>query len=406
MENWEALLDKKKIYIIGVSGGPDSMALLDMCKKKGYSLVVAHMNYQKRDTALRDEWIVKKYCEKNGIPCVIRKQNKTCRGNFQAFAREERYRFYKELLDEYKAEGVLLAHHLDDHLETYLMQKQRKSLGEWHGIKEKTEVFGCPIFRPLLSFTKVQLEMYCRKYHVDFGIDESNLTNDYTRNKIRHSQIENMSMQEKQSLSQCIQKENERLMQEKKEARAFLKQWKCDVASLLELKENLRSRCLFIWIQEQINVRLGEKQLSEILQLLYKKNSWEMPVKDKILYQEYGKLDFDDGSDSSYAYVYNHLEYVKTPYFETSKIGKGVEALTLSKEDFPITIRNVKSADRIALRFGTKKIHRWFIDRKIPRKQRKIWPVVVNAANDIVLVPGIGCDIAHFSNNPNIFVLK
>ena len=66
MENWEILLDKKETYIIGVSGGPDSMALLDMCKKQGYSLVVAHMNYQKRDSALRDEEIVRKYCEENG----------------------------------------------------------------------------------------------------------------------------------------------------------------------------------------------------------------------------------------------------------------------------------------------------------------------------------------------------
>lgn len=406
MENWEILLDKKETYIIGVSGGPDSMALLDMCKKQGYSLVVAHMNYQKRDSALRDEEIVRKYCEENGIPCVIRKQNKTCQGNFQAFAREERYRFYKELLDEYKAQRVLLAHHLDDHLETYLMQKQRKSQGEWHGIKEKTEIFGCPIFRPLLSFTKAQLEMYCKKQGVEFGIDESNLTDDYTRNKIRHEQIEHMTMEEKLDLAQKIQEENERLLQENKKARHFLSQWDFDVSSLLELDENLRYRCLFLWIKDKTKTSLSAKQLSKIQQLLYKKDSWEIPVKDKILYQEYGKLDFDDGSDISYAYEYNSLKYGKTPYFEISKTGRGVEALTLSEKDFPITIRNVKEADRITLRFGTKKVHRWFIDRKIPRKQRKVWPVVVNAANNIVLVPGIGCDIAHFSNNPNIFVLK
>ena len=302
MENWEILLDKKETYIIGVSGGPDSMALLDMCKKQGYSLVVAHMNYQKRDSALRDEEIVRKYCEENGIPCVIRKQNKTCQGNFQAFAREERYRFYKELLDEYKAQGVLLAHHLDDHLETYLMQKQRKSLGEWHGIKEKTEIFGCPILRPLLSFTKAQLEMYCKKQGVAFGIDESNLTDDYTRNKIRHEQIEHMTMEEKLNLAQKIQEENERLLQENKKARHFLSQWDFDVSSLLELDENLRYRCLFLWIKDKTKTSLSAKQLSKIQQLLYKKDSWEIPVKDKILYQEYGKLDFDDGSDISYAY--------------------------------------------------------------------------------------------------------
>ena len=161
-----------------------------------------------------------------------------------------------------------------------------------------------------------------------------------------------------------------------------------------------------MWIKDKTKTSLSAKQLSKIQQLLYKKDSWEIPVKDKILYQEYGKLDFDDGSDISYAYEYNSLKYGKTPYFEISKTGRGVEALTLSEKDFPITIRNVKEADRITLRFSTKKVHRWFIGRKIPRKRRKVWPVVVNAANNIVLVPGIGCDIAHFSNNPNIFVLK
>ena len=80
--------------------------------------------------------------------------------------------------------------------------------------------------------------------------------------------------------------------------------------------------------------------------------------------------------------------------------------MTLHEDDFPITIRNVEEHDVIELRFGNKKINRWFIDRKIPKKERKIWPVVVNAKGNVILVPKIGCDIAHFSNNPTIFVLK
>ena len=53
---------EKETYIIGVSGGPDSMALLDMCRKEGFQLVVAHMNYKKRDTADRDMELVRSYC--------------------------------------------------------------------------------------------------------------------------------------------------------------------------------------------------------------------------------------------------------------------------------------------------------------------------------------------------------
>ena len=83
---------EKGTYIIGVSGGPDSMALLDMCRKEGFQLVVAHMNYKKRDTADRDMELVRSYCARFHIPFEAKLQTKPCVGNFQAFAREERYR--------------------------------------------------------------------------------------------------------------------------------------------------------------------------------------------------------------------------------------------------------------------------------------------------------------------------
>lgn len=113
------------------------MALLDMCRKEGLRLVVAHMNYQKRDTANRDMELVRSYCAHFHIPFEARLQTKRCVGNFQAFAREERYRMYQELLKQYDASAVLLAHHLDDHLETYLMAKERGSMKEYLGIQEE-----------------------------------------------------------------------------------------------------------------------------------------------------------------------------------------------------------------------------------------------------------------------------
>ena len=67
------------------------MALLDMCRKEGFQLVVAHMNYKKRDTADRDMELVRSYCARFHIPFEARLQTKPCVGNFQAFAREERY---------------------------------------------------------------------------------------------------------------------------------------------------------------------------------------------------------------------------------------------------------------------------------------------------------------------------
>ena len=188
-----ANLSQQHVYVIGVSGGPDSMALLDMCRSYGLSFLVAHMNYQKRESAFRDEELVVNYCQRYEIPCYVKRQKKPCKGNFQAFARAERYHFYHELLEKYHGDAILLAHHLDDHLETYLMQMERGSKGVYYGIQEETVLYDCKVLRPLLSYTKQELLAYCIEHQVPYGFDESNFTDDYTRNRIRHSYIDPVS---------------------------------------------------------------------------------------------------------------------------------------------------------------------------------------------------------------------
>ncbi|MBR3128236.1 MAG: tRNA lysidine(34) synthetase TilS, partial [Solobacterium sp.] len=84
----------------------------------------------------------------------------------------------------------------------------------------------------------------------------------------------------------------------------------------------------------------------------------------------------------------------------------GVNAVTLQDSDFPLTIRSWQAGDKIRLRFGTKSVHRFFIDRHIPRWQRALWPVVVNACGTVILVPGLGCDTDHYSIKPDYCVLQ
>ena len=401
-------LNNAYTYIIGVSGGPDSMALFDMCIKQGIHVICAHMNYQKRDSAQRDMEIVKKYCEQHGITCRIRMQNKECKGNFQAFAREMRYAFYRELCEEFEAYGVLLAHQLDDHLETYLMQKQQNRLTSYYGIQEENRLMGCRILRPLLNCTKQELETYCIENQVPYGIDESNLSDHYTRNRIRHQIIEPMSMAQKQELVMEIVQKNETWFHLCKEADTFLADWNEDLDSLRKEREELIRQVLIHFIWNHCHQHPSKHEVDQLLELVVKHaNGWtRMLFQAYVIYSEYGKLCIDTCEDVSYAYTYHACEPVKTPYFTISFEGSSVEALTLYERDYPITIRNAHKEDEIILRFGTKKLNRWFIDRKIPKKDRRRWPVVVNAQGNVILVPKIGCDIAHFSNNPTCFVLK
>lgn len=411
MKVWDEKLHKEKLYLIGVSGGPDSMALLDMCRRGGYHAVALHMNYQKRKSALRDENIVKEYCRKYGIPCEIRRQNKNCQGNFQAFARKERYLFYSEMLKKWQGEAVLLAHQMDDCLETWLMQKQRASIKEYCGIKEDIMLYGCRILRPLLTLSKQELEDYCVQNKVPFGIDETNLEDTYTRNRIRHEVVEHMSQEEKGRMLIEMAEYNKRMEGLRQEAESFLNCWKQDAASLLAQREELQRLILTTWIFQETGVRISGKELVQLL-LLVKQNAshWTRGLKEEYdIYHEYGLLQLERKEQTGYCYhIHTEEEWfrLQSPWFHIAKKGRSVEALTLKESDYPLVIRNAREHDVILLRFGKKKLNRWFIDRKIPRKQRKIWPVVVNREGKVVLIPEIGCDIAHFSNNPTVFVVK
>ncbi len=399
-------LDKEKTYVLGVSGGPDSMALLDMAYKQGLKIVVAHMNYLKRDSAKRDEEIVVAYCEARNIPCIVRHQTKTVVGNFQAFARKERYQLYREVLNKYQGDCVLLAHQLDDHLETYYMQIKRKSSVSYYGMRKEIMLNDCLIKRPLLGYEKKALEAYCLKYQIPYGIDESNLSDDYTRNQIRHEVIELMTYDDKVKLAKEIDIKNEALKQELKEVDAFLLDWDYQIEALLQFEIKIRLAILANLIFRYLGYYLSHKEI-EMIESLCHKVSFERDLNEAYAMElAYGKLYIYCRNDISYSYRFNEVKEFSCDQFKLAFQGKVIEGVTLGEKDFPIVIRNALKDDVINLRYGHKKLNRFFIDRKIPKFLRKSWPVMVNNEGKIVFVVGIGCEIAHFSNNPTIFVVK
>ena len=95
----------------------------------GIFVVAAHVNYRKRSTADRDMNGVQRYCERFSIPfaCkIVDEYPESC--NFQDYARQLRYAYYREISDMYQCEGVMVAHQLDDHLETYLLDVYKRQV--------------------------------------------------------------------------------------------------------------------------------------------------------------------------------------------------------------------------------------------------------------------------------------
>ncbi|HRQ45240.1 MAG TPA: tRNA lysidine(34) synthetase TilS, partial [Candidatus Goldiibacteriota bacterium] len=171
-------INENDTIIIGVSGGPDSMALfkllVSISKKYNLKLIAAHFNHMLRGTeSKRDMEFVKKEAKKAGVEFVCRERNINVLNKKTGFgtektAREERYKFFIETAVKYKAEKIALAHNMDDNAETILFRlikgtgtkglcgipaKRKLAEGEF-GIKTGKDIF---IVRPLLGFSKKQI---------------------------------------------------------------------------------------------------------------------------------------------------------------------------------------------------------------------------------------------------------
>ena len=385
------------VEVIGVSGGPDSMALLDMERKKGRKIVVCHVNYEHRDTADRDEQIVRDYCEKYGIKLEA-VHAKDPAGNFQAWARKFRYDFFEETAKKYGADRVLIAHQQDDALETYLFQKQRNMLCEWYGLKAQGNWKSISIYRPLLAYTKEQLEEYCIQNVVPYGIDESNLSDDYARNRIRHHVLGNCDRT--QLLSEISERNREQLKRIK-DADKQLAQ------SDLDWLSSDDGWFILDWfLAERTGIHRGKDELMSLCTQL--NSDCVINLNDWRLQRYRGTLEVREKKASETLVVdsIDELQNVRYGSWRFDKKGETIESISLHDDDFPLTIRTAKPGDAIQLRFGRKRLSRHFIDRHIPPLDRLEIPVVENASGTVIFVAGLGCDLAHFSTQPDIFMIK
>ena len=173
--------------IIGVSGGVDSMCLLDVmlkiAAKEHLSLIVAHVNYGLRgDAADEDQSLVERVSRERGIPCEsLRVQN--AKGGTEKSWRTMRYEFFELLRTKYGAHKIAVAHNQNDQAETFLLHLLRGS--GLTGLVGMRFVSCNYVIRPLLSVMREEIAEYCEKYNITFHTDHTNADVQYTRNRVR-----------------------------------------------------------------------------------------------------------------------------------------------------------------------------------------------------------------------------
>lgn len=275
------LIESGNNIVIGVSGGPDSMALLNILinlienKKLDCKIIVAHINHGIRKEAEEETKYVKEFCERKNIPCYIKKEKVEDIARKEKIGTEEagrklRYCFFEEVAKETKADKIATAHTSNDNAETVLMNIIRGSgTSGLKGIEIKRDN---RYIRPLLESTRQEIESYCDEKKLNPKEDKSNKENIYTRNKVRNELIPYIE----ENFNPNIITSLNRLSDLAKEENLYI-------------ENQVKNKYKEIMIQEYLN----DKQLNNTNQIilnLKKFNEQEVVIKNRLVRYTISKL--------------------------------------------------------------------------------------------------------------------
>jgi len=433
--------------IVAVSGGPDSLCLLDILnrirQRLGLSIIVAHVNHGIRikESEVEARFVRLKSFRMNlpfeqlsvSVPAIAQKKGLSA----EQVGRSVRYGFFKDLLKKYQAQKIALGHHADDQIETVLMRLIRGSgMRGLRGIPAKRSEF----IRPLIECNRQEIEAYCQRKNITYCIDFSNKEPMYLRNKIRHQLIPLLTEEYNPSIRnnilqlQTIVQDELNYWEEKTEQyylKATIKEQPfevvLDIKYLIECPvalqrriirkglghlrgyladiqfnhvESIRELCMFnrgeryLDLPGNIRVRKSYQTLEIGYASHIKKsgrdwgenNTWEydLPVCEE---KDYPKIGIKMITEQ-----YDYSENIKSKCLNT--IEKVEACIDLDKLDLPLRIRNRRPGDRFKPLNSKyfKKVKSYFIDLKIPLYKRDMISLVIDHSNRIVWIVGFQID--------------
>ena len=266
------MIESGDSIVIGVSGGPDSMCLLQALiqikekKKLNYKIYVAHINHGLRKEADGETKYVQDFCAKNNIECFVKKENvekiaKEQKIGTEEAGRELRYGFFEEIKNKTNSNKIAIAHNLNDKVETILMNIIRGT--GTNGLTGIEPIRNNLYIRPLIEIERKEIEKYCEENKLEPKIDKTNFENVYTRNKVRNMLIPYIKKEFNPNIVDAIDK----LSKISTEEQNYLNKLVNNIYSNLLLEENINK----------------EAKHNQIILDLKKFNTQDLVIKRKII---------------------------------------------------------------------------------------------------------------------------
>ena len=411
--------DNEKL-VVAVSGGPDSMYLLNVLinarlefarRNCHIDIVCAHVNHNVRKESADEKVFVKEYCEKKNVIFECYEIENYGDDNFHSEARTKRYNFFEELINKYKARYLFTAHHGDDLMETILMRIVRgSSLKGYSGFAKIVKFSNYTIVRPLINLTKKEIQDYDIENNIPYVTDKSNEKDVYTRNRYRKYILPVLKNEDENvhykfyKFSKILQEYNEyidKIVNEKLKKIYVKEQLKID--DFLKEEHVIQMRIIYSILESiyQDDLMLITDKHAELIYnlIVSKKTNTKVNLPNNIVvYKEYNICSFQKGKclPNNYEIEINgqvilpngkNIDFIKETELKSNYICR----LNSDEIVLPLMVRNHQNGDRISVKGmnGSKKINDIFIDDKIPASERENWPVVVDSVGTIIWLPGL-----------------
>ncbi len=384
-------ITKKDLLILSISGGVDSMAMLDFFIRQNFNIEVVHFNHLKREQSAQEAALVKRYCSTYDIPYHYYTID-VDQGNFHHQAHLLRQQYLHDVAKVTRASFILTAHHLDDLLESILIKLTRGSnLLGYAGMQPCHKDHGITFVKPFLYLSKEQLITYAKTHDVPYMDDASNDENAFLRNRYRHAVVPVMKQENSDLLKQAMH-----FSQQLSSAFAFIRKTTIDylnrkktidIPSYLTLDDAVQDDIL-AYLLESYHIQLTYEKINTLKDILHKK----APNKTyRIDRNHYFIRHYDEAEIRVLKLIPDVLIKVKEgqnklpnmaifTFLSNSFVNtEEMQKLCYNKLAFPLWLRYRKDGDLLSYPYGHKKLKKLLIDEKVPMLVRnQLWVLVDN----------------------------
>lgn len=413
------LLEQDKPVLAGISGGADSVALALVLKQLGYALTAVHCNFHLRgEESDRDELFVRDFCQQQEIPLYVKdfqteEYAKEKKISIEMAARELRYAYFHELMKSTKISVLAVAHHQNDQAETLLINLIRGT--GIHGLRGMLPKNGETV-RPMLCVTREEILDYLAEKGQEFVTDSTNLSTDYTRNKIRLELLPYLKTLNPSIISTL----NHTALNLSEAENLYNRQMRTEIQNLIlsdsytlgetplllkRADSSMKSAEMKpVWHEILFPYGFTETQVENILSLnvtdcgkAFYVNNWELIVdRDEVILRKRNEEDFEDiliyDTDvyATFLEVKVNIDILQRKYYPVIEKESRVALLDYDKLTFPLQIRKVQAGDKfvpLGMK-GKKLISDFLTDQKAKSWEKKDQLVLCDAQGEILWVIG------------------